>query len=827
QNRIVFHPGFSAGGAFRIEGPGLGTLGNQNMGWVPALWTSGNNLLHHLTIHVSASGVFDIKLVDGANPNNFYSATFTNPGSVGGAISLLRAGGATDDAVFDNLRISNSVLDNDRDIDYNTALSVSQLNGSATLTGVSVKGATVVMQPDGRYTYDPNTSAILQTLAIGQSTTDTFTYTASNGVGGTTTGTVTITVTGGNDAPVVGNDSYSTTEDSLLTVPANAGNSLFSNDYDVDAGDTFTVSAYQAVSALGATVTVGANGALTYDPRNSVTLQALAANASVVDTFTYTIQDVHGAAATATVSVTVGGLNDTAQFTYVIAATQIGYEATPLSLNPLASVSDADGNETFTYSIAWGDGTPLSTGGATVTSAGATQPTLADIVSTHTYADNGLYTGSLTVTDSQGQEIVTPFTIRILNLGPTAIIEAAPTAGVPGLPLWFNFGATDPSPVDMAAGFTYVVNWGDGTPTQLISDPAELQHTFTTTGNYTVTVRARDKDNQLSPVLSTIVPITSAAVIDGTLYVGGTGQSDRIIVQSFTSIRMNVKILTLPSGANRVVVFGNDGNDTISVVSSSVPVSCFGGDGDDYLSGGQLDDMLDGGAGTDKLMGYAGRDVILGGPGDDSIFGGADNDYLSGNELLDPTVPTNLTPWAYVTAGYLLNDSDPGADYINGEAGNDLIFGGSGPDNLLGGLGDDYLRGGAAADKLDGGDGEDFLFGEADGDLLYGRNGDDVLVGGSGTDTLYGGNGSDLLLAGDLANVVVSDNAQLQALWMLWNAAPTASAAAVLLAHAVDDQVGDTIYGDADADWYLLFRTEKDKIQTSSELKAPNMFRYK
>jgi hypothetical protein len=104
QNRLVFHPGFTAiPGAFRVEG--AGGFGNTNMGFVPA-----NGLLHQFEIHSFPSGLFTIKVTDAANPANVFDAQFTNLASYGAPIGFVRSGpagsGAGDfDGRYDNLQI--------------------------------------------------------------------------------------------------------------------------------------------------------------------------------------------------------------------------------------------------------------------------------------------------------------------------------------------------------------------------------------------------------------------------------------------------------------------------------------------------------------------------------------------------------------------------------------------------------------------------------------------------------------------------------------------------------------------------------------------------
>ena len=72
-----------------------------------------------------------------------------------------------------------------------------------------------------------------------------------------------------------------------------------------------SVVTFDSSSTLGATVSVNADGSFSYDTSSSAQLQALfVGDAALTDTFTYTINDVHGASDTATVTITVDGAND-------------------------------------------------------------------------------------------------------------------------------------------------------------------------------------------------------------------------------------------------------------------------------------------------------------------------------------------------------------------------------------------------------------------------------------------------------------------------------------------------------------------------------------
>ncbi len=79
------------------------------------------------------------------------------------------------------------------------------------------------------------------------------------------------------------------------------------------------------------------------------------------------------------------------------------------------------------------------------------------------------------------------------------------------------------------------------------------------------------------------------------------------------------------------MVYGSDGNDVIRVASNfNKPTELYGGDGDDWLRGGNVNDYLDGGSGIDLLFGGNGRDILVGGTGFDIVTGNQQDDILIG-----------------------------------------------------------------------------------------------------------------------------------------------------------------------------------------------------
>lgn len=76
-------------------------------------------------------------------------------------------------------------------------ISVVEINGSQTNVGHLItltSGATLTVNPDGRFVYDPNKA--FDALDPGQTGTDSFTYTISDGLGHSSTATATVTISG-------------------------------------------------------------------------------------------------------------------------------------------------------------------------------------------------------------------------------------------------------------------------------------------------------------------------------------------------------------------------------------------------------------------------------------------------------------------------------------------------------------------------------------------------------------------------------------------------------------------------------------------------------
>ncbi|MGD1806092.1 Ig-like domain-containing protein [Dapis sp. BLCC M126] len=162
---------------------------------------------------------------------------------------------AVDDAVTtdEDSLLSGNVLTNDSDPDGDT-LTVTEVNGNAADVDSQVtltSGALLTVNSDGTFDYDPNGQ--YESLAVGESTTDTFTYTIDDGNAQTDTETATVTIDGVNDAPILAQE----IDDQIIST-----NEILSFDTsvyfsDVDTNDTLTYSASNLPSGFSIDTNTG------------------------------------------------------------------------------------------------------------------------------------------------------------------------------------------------------------------------------------------------------------------------------------------------------------------------------------------------------------------------------------------------------------------------------------------------------------------------------------------------------------------------------------------------------------------------------------------
>ena len=189
----------------------------------------------------------------------------------------------------DNSFIIGDVLSNDSDPDVGDVISIESIDTSSLIGELLDLGG-------GDFRYDP--AGKFDALAVGESTTDSFLYTITDGRGGSDTATVTIEITGVNDAPDAVDDLGTGFETEFETAFTTA--SVLSNDTDPDTSDTLTISEVDS-SSLSGTLVDNGDGTFLYTPE---------AGFQGEESFSYTITDGNGGSDSASVTIKVNAPNE-------------------------------------------------------------------------------------------------------------------------------------------------------------------------------------------------------------------------------------------------------------------------------------------------------------------------------------------------------------------------------------------------------------------------------------------------------------------------------------------------------------------------------------
>ncbi|MFN6103452.1 MAG: PKD domain-containing protein, partial [Planctomycetaceae bacterium] len=468
----------------------------------------------------------------------------------------------------------------------------------------------------------------------------------------------------------------------------------------------------------------------------------------------------------------------------------------------------------LTLGIHWGDG--QSEPGILLPTAGTNGGTIAN---THTYADNGTYTITLSLSDGTST-VVDSLVVTVTNSAPSVGPLTAPSAAVRGQSVVTNLLFSDPGVADTHLAS---INWGDGASSPgTVTEAGGMgavtgSHTYTASGEYTITITVTDDEGAATSQTKTI-SIAAANLqiseLDPTkmdLFVGGTTGNDTIgldVSGSDTTVTINAVSVGTFNPTGRIVVFGQAGNDSVTVASSIAQAVWMSGDeGNDTLSGGSGNDVLIGGAGTDSLVGGAGNDTYVfdadSALGADTVndTAGVDTLDFSATSLQAITVNLGLTTAQIVNPNLTLSlTSSSAIENVIGGGRGDRLTGNSLANTLVGGPGNDTLTGLAGNDSyqfdLDQNLGEDTLnetgggidtldfsptltvgatvdlslatvqtvavgrltlvlgsastfenvVGGAGNDLLKGNSLANLLTGGAGDDTLSGDTGNDTYL---------------------------------------------------------------------------------
>ena len=245
------------------------------------------------------------------------------PGDTGGNAPI-----ATDDAynIFENGSVSDSVTDNDT------------FDAGTTVTLISsVDSGTLILNPDGSFSFDPGTN--FDALAEGETDTVSFTYELSGG-GTTNQAVATITITGTNDAPTVS---------APLTLTASEGSAysvdLLQGATDVDAGDVLSLEIDAATLPAGATI-VGTT--LNFDANDSA-YNALAQGEEETIVIDFSVVDSLGESVSQSLTITLSGTNDAPVVAAALSVTVSDDDAS-ITVDLLEDASDVDNGAVLSVS---------------------------------------------------------------------------------------------------------------------------------------------------------------------------------------------------------------------------------------------------------------------------------------------------------------------------------------------------------------------------------------------------------------------------------------------------------------------------------------------
>ncbi|OGS97667.1 MAG: hypothetical protein A3H31_12140 [Gallionellales bacterium RIFCSPLOWO2_02_FULL_57_47] len=808
------------------------TLVNGDVQYDPST-SSGQgigNLYQSLGAGQTATDTFTYTVSDAAGATSTAQVTMDITGVNDAPVT------ATDDAAAieedGTIFATGNVLANDSDVDQGAVLTVADAGIRAGNYGQ------LTLNADGSYSYAlDNASSAVQSLAEGQTATETFAYQATDGMVATSS-ILTVAITGTNDAPLTSVDVAAVEEDVTLMATGNA----LSNDTDVDQGAVLNVADAGLRQGNYGQLTLNADGSYSYTLDNaSLAVQSLAAGQVVTETFAYQATD--GMVATSSMlTVTITGTNDAPVTSIDVAAVQEDLNIAATG-NVLANDSDID------------QGTVLTVADAGIRAGNCGQLTL-NADGSYSYAlDNAslavqsLAAGQV-VTETFNYQatdglIATPSTLTVTLTGtndaPVTTVDVAAVEEDVTLMATGNVLSND-TDVDqgtilsvadagirtgdygqltlnadgsysyaldnaslavqsLAVGQTATETFAYQATDGLIATPSTL--TITITGTNDAPVAAIPLTGQTATETGTFnyqLPAGAFTDIDHGPSTG-SGQAltysatlaDGSVLPGWLAFDANTKAFssTMPSGAAGLWDISVTATDTSGASASSafrldVANLIKGTSKEDNLAGTPLRDVMYGLGDDDKLSGGNADDVLVGGSGNDVLEGGAGNDTLIGGVPVGSSlagVPVPVEAGRYDRHGEDSRHDDdhdrPENNLLNGGAGNDILIGANGNDLLIGGIGNDTLNTGTGADIIafNRGDGQDVVLASMGADNTVSLGGGIKL-----SDLAFSHVGNDLILeTGGTEQITLSGwyaslgNHSIANLQIIGNATPASS----------------------------------------------------
>jgi VCBS repeat-containing protein len=257
----------------------------------------------------------------------------TSGASGQGGLDLISSGGlfipknVPESAVFKPASAVNDSVTTNEDTSINGNVLTNDAGDGLIVTATGQKtltsGAVVNINSDGTFTYNPNRK--FESLEVGDTKTDSFSYTMRDSSGNVGSATVTINISGAADAPSAVNDSRETDENTIGWIPVLMNDSDPSTNKEnltITKINNTTVNGNSPIQInSGATIRVveitdsskhSTQGKyiLEYNPTTSSSLDALNTGSNATETFSYTVSDPEGNIGQGTVTVTVDGITD-------------------------------------------------------------------------------------------------------------------------------------------------------------------------------------------------------------------------------------------------------------------------------------------------------------------------------------------------------------------------------------------------------------------------------------------------------------------------------------------------------------------------------------
>lgn len=276
---------------------------------------------------------------------------------------------------------------------------------------------------------------------------------------------------------------------------------VLANDSDpAGAADPLTINEVETTNTTGAVVFT--DEVVNYEPAG--TFESLAAGEQAIDSFGYTVDDGDGGIASATVEVTVNGVNDAPTATVTEAEVAVD-EGQPAANS--GGFWDVDHNAVVALSASVGTVVDNGNGGWSWT---------------YTPDDGPAETQEvvITATDEHGAQGTATFGLTVNNVLPTAVFaNDGPVDEGDSFTLTLT-NPSDPSIADTAAGFEYAFDCGDGSGYGDFSGISSVICPTSDDGIRQVGGQIRDKDGSVQPytvqiTVHNVPPTVSIAVESG------------------------------------------------------------------------------------------------------------------------------------------------------------------------------------------------------------------------------------------------------------------------------------------------------------------------